>query len=123
MVVPVGGRLTSILMGDGRRVFSKTKPVFSFQYDELRFTGEHPEYRKDGIVYALNPQQIAEVQTFLDNLQPDEELGRQIMANMEARRFLAETDWYVVRFAETGVPIPEDIKIARQEARNRIVPV
>jgi hypothetical protein len=123
MVVPRGDRLTSILMADGRKVFSKTKPAFSFQYEELRFTGEHPEYYKDGIIYALNPAQIQEVNDFLNNLQPDEELGRQVMANIDARRFLATTDWYVVRFAETGIPIPEDIRIARQEARDKIVHV
>lgn len=34
-----------------------------------------------------------------------------------ARRYLAETDWYVTRAAETGKPIPDDIKTAREDAR------
>lgn len=35
--------------------------------------------------------------------------------------YLASTDWYVVRFAETGVPVPADILSARQAARDAIV--
>lgn len=40
--------------------------------------------------------------------------------NEKARRYLAETDWYVVRFAETGTPIPEDIRAAREAARDSV---
>jgi hypothetical protein len=32
---------------------------------------------------------------------------------------LLETDWYVVRFAETGVPIPQEIIELRNEIRQR----
>lgn len=42
-------------------------------------------------------------------------------ANNEARAYLLSTDWYVVRFAETGVAIPEDIAAARQAARESIL--
>ena len=38
----------------------------------------------------------------------------------KALKYLAETDWYVVRFAETGEPIPEDILAARAAAREKI---
>lgn len=38
----------------------------------------------------------------------------------KALKYLAETDWYVVRFAETGKPIPEDILAARAAAREKI---
>ena len=41
--------------------------------------------------------------------------------NAEARAYLNSTDWYVVRFAETGVAIPQDILDARQAARDSIV--
>ena len=34
--------------------------------------------------------------------------------------YLASTDWYAVRFAETGEPIPPTIMGIRQAARNRI---
>jgi hypothetical protein len=32
---------------------------------------------------------------------------------------LLETDWYVVRFAETGVPIPQEIIDLRNQIRNK----
>ena len=34
-----------------------------------------------------------------------------------AQKYLAETDWMVVRETETGKPIPEDMRAARSEAR------
>ena len=34
--------------------------------------------------------------------------------------YLNETDWYVVRFMETGVAIPDVILLAREEAREAI---
>ena len=38
----------------------------------------------------------------------------------ELQNFLEETDWYAIRFADTGAEIPEDIKVARQSAREEI---
>lgn len=34
--------------------------------------------------------------------------------------YLDETDWYCSRFVDTGVPIPDDIKIKRQQAREEL---
>lgn len=34
--------------------------------------------------------------------------------------YLNNTDWYVARYSETGVKIPEEIKIKRQKARDEI---
>ena len=44
----------------------------------------------------------------------------QIVISAEARAYLNSTDWYVVRFAETGAEIPKDILVARQSARESI---
>lgn len=49
---------------------------------------------------------------------PEKETHR---INVEAERFLKQTDWYVVRKIETGKEIPEDILKAREEAREQIV--
>jgi hypothetical protein len=38
----------------------------------------------------------------------------------ELESYLNSTDWYAVRYAETGVEIPDDIKTARQAARDEI---
>jgi hypothetical protein len=37
-----------------------------------------------------------------------------------AKVYLAETDWFVARFAETGKAIPEDILAKRADARKAI---
>ena len=39
---------------------------------------------------------------------------------MELENYLSETDWYSIRFAETGMQMPFDIKNARQSAREEI---
>lgn len=41
--------------------------------------------------------------------------------NVEARAYLAATDWMVTRFAETQVEIPEEVRLLRQAARESIV--
>jgi len=38
----------------------------------------------------------------------------------ELEQFLTETDWYAIRFADTGEEIPVEIKNNRQEARDEI---
>ena len=47
--------------------------------------------------------------------------AQQAKTNAEARAYLASTDWYVIRFQETGTAIPTDILAARQAARDLIV--
>ena len=46
---------------------------------------------------------------------------RQLKINAESLAYLASTDWYVARFAETGTAIPDEIKVARQAARDSVV--
>jgi len=41
--------------------------------------------------------------------------------NAEALSYLASTDFYIIRELDNEVPCPVEIKIARQEARQRIV--
>ena len=41
--------------------------------------------------------------------------------NYDARKYLADTDWYVTRKAETGKAIPDDILTKRQEAREKVI--
>lgn len=47
--------------------------------------------------------------------------NEQVVINMKARAYLDSTDWYVTRWLEKGVPIPDEISQKREEARNRIV--
>lgn len=41
-------------------------------------------------------------------------------ANAEALAYLAETDWMMIRELENGKPMPEEVKIKRQEARDKV---
>lgn len=50
----------------------------------------------------------------------DETYVDQTAINAEALSYLASTDWLVIRQQETGVEMPIDIFIKRQEARNKI---
>lgn len=45
----------------------------------------------------------------------------QIAINEEALAYLANTDWLVIRQAETGVPVPQDVLDERAAARLRVV--
>lgn len=45
----------------------------------------------------------------------------QDIINENAKRYLYETDWYVIRFVETGNPIPIEILAEREKARRSIV--
>ena len=49
----------------------------------------------------------------------DEEIAAELAAHTkaEALAYLASTDWYVTRKAETGVDIPEEVSKLRAEAR------
>lgn len=49
---------------------------------------------------------------------PEDEVKQERIAELE--KYLADTDWYAVRYAETGVEIPEEVKTKRQEAREEI---
>ena len=40
--------------------------------------------------------------------------------NAEALAYLAETDWLMIRELEIGKAMPEEIKIKRQEARDKV---
>jgi hypothetical protein len=53
----------------------------------------------------------------------DEQLAAlaQSKLNQSSLAYLAETDWMVTRFAETAMPIPDDVKLKRQSARDAIV--
>lgn len=81
----------------------------------------------DGKVFGFDTDQLhlvtpdmvemtdAEFQEFCNPTPTPEQLAEQ--AEAEALRYLADTDWYVVRLTETGVAIPEEVITKRAEAR------
>ena len=68
----------------------------------------------------MSEAQKSEVQSFIASITPNETLSTQLATNEEARLYLLNTDWYVARFYEIGVEIPQEIKDKRAEARSLI---
>ena len=54
------------------------------------------------------------------NVQPTAE-EIQAETNATSQAYLASTDWYITRHAETGVAVPADVTTARAAAREAIV--
>lgn len=75
---------------------------------EGQSNGKVINFDKDGYPFLADPAQPTE-----------EQLQQQ--ANTQARAYLAETDWYVIRLQETGEPVPEEVMVERAEARARVV--
>lgn len=83
--------------------------------------GEWEDLYTEVHAYALaHPEVVSEDPSFIPPT--EEELQRrayqQELDSLES--YLSSTDWYVIRYADTGVEIPEDIKSERQRARERI---
>lgn len=49
---------------------------------------------------------------------PQEIINQERIADLE--KYLTMTDWYTIRFADTGKEIPTEIKKARQDVREEI---
>jgi hypothetical protein len=65
--------------------------------------------------YPIENSDVGDGGIVLTQAQIDE--SESIIAKKQARRYLAETDWYVTRKAETGTAIPDDILTKRAQAR------
>ena len=89
------------------------KPVFSFEYEALAYDGVTGQYRASNADHELSADQIAEIEAYIASVGPD--LTEQ--AKMDALMYLAETDWYAIRQAETGKAIPQDVLDKRAAAR------
>lgn len=63
------------------------------------------------------PVNDEQIQAELERLTSLEEVKK---ANQPHLNYLNSTDWYVVRFAETGREVPEDVLQKRQAARDAI---
>lgn len=48
----------------------------------------------------------------------EEEIAKSKINQLES--YLKETDWYVIRYSDSGIEIPKEIKSKRQEAREEI---
>ena len=56
----------------------------------------------------------------LSNLPEPTTAEKNNQKKMELKDYLYKTDWYVIRYIETGINIPNNIKAKRAEARKEI---
>ena len=112
--------------------YDEDEPVVDHVSGEILY---QPEVDEDGnivldeegnTVFTENPQlrsvrklrKLENVMSSHANAVASEEQAR---INNQARAYLASTDWLVVRMAETGVAVPQEILDARAAARASIV--
>jgi len=70
-------------------------------------------------LYHIAQEEVAEGEAVIipfDHVAAEAAQAAQEALN-EASSYLTTTDWYVVRFAETGVNVPEDVAAKRAQSR------
>jgi len=66
-------------------------------------------------------QQWSEVEGNDIELYIEPEVNPQIAINAQERAYLSNTDWYIIRFQETGEAIPQTILDGRENARKNVI--
>lgn len=121
MVVPANPASLVSIMKNDRHITGGMRPQFSFAYQAIQFSASVRRYVNQGVDHEMTPEQQQEVLDFLATVEVNEEASAQYARNVHYIEYLKATDWYVTRFAETGAPIPEEVRIARQAARDGII--
>ena len=76
----------------------------------------------DGPNTDITPDDVAQyVAMWEANAPAITELTAQEIINGNSLAYLKNTDWYAIRYAETGVAVPSDVTTARAAARSAIV--
>ena len=95
----------------------------AIQFDTATSTG-HVEYNNgtanEAITSIAAYQSIIDAWQVVKDAQPVELTAQEILNN-ESLGYLASTDWYITRHAETAVAVPADVTTARAAAREAIV--
>lgn len=107
---------TALSEVNGKRLKSKTKPLLSFNYDELYYTPTKELYTLDYEERALSKEQIEEIEAFIENIQENRELS--LIHSLQ--EYLQKTDWLVIRELETGKKMPPFIKEERAKTRAKL---
>ena len=89
--------------------------------------------RADGVVSYVSEefldsvvQETDKVEDYVAPTERQEPTAEEIANNLVegdntiARKYLADTDWYVTRKAETGKAIPDEILTKREQARAKV---
>lgn len=85
----------------------------------------HTFYESLGMTPMKVAQSDVDGQWYLADFVPRKSEKEKRRGEAEARmaevlHYLDSSDWYAVRFAETGVPIPDEVREKRQAAREEI---
>ena len=95
----------------------------AIQFDTATSTG-HVEYNNgtanEAITSIAAYQSIIDAWQVVKDAQPVELTAQEILNN-KSLGYLASTDWYITRHAETAVAVPADVTTARAAARAAIV--
>lgn len=102
---------------DGRVLRSNDRPPMSFDYEVLTFTPTDKSRFWNNVRYELTAEQITEVQNYIDGIEADTALSETMAQIHQSKKILSATDWYVIRFLETGKAVPENITEMRTTAR------
>lgn len=100
------------------QIFENEYPPEAANFCNSSQGGETPCYIKE--IEPLDGKRRFQI---VPNEQPTEheiiqEQNRQKI--MELESYLSSTDWYAIRYAETDIEIPQDIRTQRQSAREEI---
>ena len=106
----------SLIEKSGARLEAFLKPEFTFEYDEIQFHQHTEGYTLNNNWNTFTASQRQEIVDYIAGTSENPQSG----INYENLVHLGETDWYVTRFAETGVAIPQDILDSRAAARAAI---
>lgn len=103
-------------MKDDKLLENRGKPYLSFDFDELYFNQKNKYLILDSKEYTLKKEQIEEIESFIENIEEDEDL----YTINKLLEFLHKTDWMVIREMETGKKMPDFIKKEREAYRQKI---
>lgn len=70
----------------------------------------------DGKTWSIEPKPVVPEPEPIEPYVPDP----QQEINEKSRAYLRDTDWYVIRFLETGIAVPTEITEARDAARDAV---
>lgn len=88
---------------------SRTQVNINIRQETRNIDGKAVEgYSYDTVIEDTNSQMY------------DDDALLQSAINFEADEFLRSTDWYVIRFGETGVAVPQEILDMRAAARAKL---
>ena len=100
---------------------SNARPPMSFDYEVLTFTAHEKTRFWQLNKINLTDEECDEVQRYIDSIEVNTELTQELTQNHQARKILQSTDWYVIRFLETGTPVPDHITDMRIKARENVI--